>query len=117
MGGATLFVTQWDGDDKVEGVDATNTESGGYQEMAPGGGIASMNGSVAALLIDGAPPAFTPGQIVAFELYEGNKTSGYQYSGNAYVENFKRANVVKATDPIGFTFDYKSSLVFVRPTS
>lgn len=116
IGAANLKVTTWDGTHDIAAVEATNTESGGAQEMSSVGGIESFNGSVTAILVDGTPPP-APGQIASLTLYEGGKTSNYAYAFSAYLHNLKRQNPVKSTDPLTFTFDFMSSGTITPPTA
>ena len=107
VGGVNYPATEWDGDDAIEEVEVTNTESDGHQEMDDEGGVDSLNGSITIIAVKGqAAPTKGMANLV---LYEGGRDSIDTLAFKAFIGSVKRGNKVKGTDAVTWQLTYKSS--------
>lgn len=113
---STWKVTTWEGEHTAPEVEATNTESGGAQEMSDVDGVESMNGTITMILVAGSPPP-GPSAFGALELGLGGKTTADAFQFQAKVNGFKYANPVKSTDPLTVSASFKSSGAITAPTN
>lgn len=107
-------VLEWDMDDDSEVINMDHTESGGFQELDPYGGIERVTGTVTFLAeADLVRPIKGMHNLV---LYEGAKTSPNAIAFKAFLSGFKHTNRVKTTDPITWQAKFESSGVIARGT-
>jgi hypothetical protein len=105
--------TEWDGDDMTAGVEVTNTESDGYQEMDDEGEITSLNGNITIVArADQAAPTTGMANLVLFEGGRVVHTDAIAFK--AFIESVKRSNKVNGTDAVLWQLAYKSSGVITR---
>lgn len=113
--GTTYRVTEWDGADETAGVEVTNTESDGAQEMDDEGGIEKLSGSFTMVALKSqSPPTKGMHNLV---LYEGGREEIDALAFKAFVGNLRRQNQVRSTDPITWQANYESSGAINRESS
>ena len=115
VAGSSLKITDWSGTWRREPVDATNTESNGYQQMSDSDGIESFNGQASAILESGGPIPITPGQSSSCVFIPGSKVDAAGFSGTFKLSEIQIQNQVRSTDPITYTFQFMSSGTITPP--
>jgi hypothetical protein len=116
--GSTLEITKWTADHEIPGVEVTNSESGGFQEMLAGGGIAKLSGTVeadfdAAASPYASPPDLMGGSLVALELYTAQ--GGSKYACSAHIDKVSMTLEVRSTNAVSYSFTFQSSGTITDP--
>jgi hypothetical protein len=108
IGGVNYKTTEWTATHEIAGVEVTNTESNGYQEMDDSGGIEKLSGSCTIVGTQGgSPPA--NGATATFVLYEGGRNATDALAFNAFIGSIQRQNQVRSTDPVTWQVSFESS--------